>query len=54
MKNGVEALKRVEALLLPVLDLAPPSLFYSSGMLAGGLTQGLQQVVQDPRAIIKV
>ena len=55
-RGRVEASGGVRASSLPALDLsgAPASSSYSPGMSAGGLTQGLCRVVQDPGAIAKV
>ena len=52
-KGGLEASGEIGALLLQVLDLILASLFCSPEMLAGGLTQKLCLVVQDPGAIAR-
>ena len=52
-RNRVEISKRIEALLLSVLDLTLASLSCSPGILAKKLMQELHQVVRDLRIIAK-
>ena len=52
-RSGIEALRKIKALSLPELDLAPASLSYLLEMLAERLMQRLRRVVQDLSAITK-
>ena len=52
-RGEVEVLGEVGALLLPASDFTPASSSCFLGMLAGGLTQRLRQMMQDLGAIAK-
>ena len=51
---GASGVVGASLLTASVFPVAPASLYCSPRMSARGLTQGLQQVVRDPKAIAKV